>query len=132
MGNEGADRLAEQGRLSHPYNLTRFAKRPAFDDGLTRQETDLPSHCSWVLSEPGEEVEGGGGAEYTSSERSLTGAENDSTGEAEAPSDGGTRDSTDSRSEAYTSGGESGDEYERFLAQFLGPEELSPHKRRRP
>ena len=61
VGNEGADRLAEQGRLSHRYNLTRFAKRPAFDDGLTRQETDLPSHCSWVLSEPGEAVEGGGG-----------------------------------------------------------------------
>ena len=48
VGNEGADQLAEQGRLSHPYNLTSFAKRPAFDDGLTRQETDLPSHCSWV------------------------------------------------------------------------------------
>ena len=61
VGNEGADQLAEQGRLSHPYNLTRFAKRPAFDEGLTRQETDLPSHCSWVLSEPGEDVEGGGG-----------------------------------------------------------------------
>ena len=62
VGNEGADQLAEQGRLSHPYNLTGFARRPAFDDGLTRQETDLPSHCSWVLSEPGEEVEGGGGS----------------------------------------------------------------------
>ena len=46
VGNEGADQLAEQGRLSHPYNLTRFAKRPAFDEGLTRQETDLPSFWS--------------------------------------------------------------------------------------
>ena len=60
VGNEGADQLAQQSRLSHPYNLTRFAKRPAFDDGLSRQETDLPSHCSWVLSDPGEEMEGGG------------------------------------------------------------------------
>ena len=46
VGNEGADQLAEQGRLSQPYNLTLFAKRPAFDDGLARQETDVPSHCS--------------------------------------------------------------------------------------
>ena len=62
VGNEGADQLAEQGRLSHPCNLTRFAKRLAFGDGLTRQETDLPSLCSWVLSELGEAVEGGGGS----------------------------------------------------------------------
>ena len=62
VGNEGADLLPEQGRLSHPYNLTRFAKRSAFDDGLTRQETYLPSQCSWVLSKPGEAVEGGGGS----------------------------------------------------------------------
>ena len=89
MGNEGADLLAEQGRLSHPYNLTRFAKRPAFDDDFTRQETD-------------------------------------------SPSDGGTRDSTDSGSEDYTSGGGSGDEEERFLAQLLGPDGLLPHKRRKP
>ena len=117
VGNEGADQLVEQGRLSHPYSLTRFAKRHAFDECLTRQETDLPSHCSWVLSEPGEDVERGGGVtKYTSSDRSLTGAENDSARKAEVSSDGGTGDSTDSGSEDYTSGGESGDEYERFLA----------------
>ena len=62
VGDEGADRLAEQGRQSHPYNLICFAKRPAFDDGLTRHETDLPSQCSWVLSEPEEAVEGEGGS----------------------------------------------------------------------
>ena len=61
VGNEGADRLAEQGRLSHLYNETRRAKRVAPDDQvLTRQDTDLPSHCSWVLREyEGSLVEGG-------------------------------------------------------------------------
>ena len=56
--------LAEQGRLSHPYNETRRAKTVAPDDQVfTRQDTDLPSHCSWVLSEyEGSMVEGGGGA----------------------------------------------------------------------
>ena len=73
-----------------------------------------------------------GEAEYTSSERSLTSAENVSAGEADVLSDDGTRDPTDSGSEAYTSGGDSGDEYERFFAQFLGPNELSPHKRTKP
>ena len=105
VGNEGADQLAEQGRLSHPYNLTRFAKRPAFDDGLTRQDTDLPSHCSWVLSEPGEDVGAGGETEYTNSDRSLTSAESDSAREVEVLSDGGPGDSTDSGSEDYMSGG---------------------------
>ena len=38
----------------------------------------------------------------------------------------------DSGSEDYTSGGESGDEYERFLAQFPGPDGSSLHKRRKP
>ena len=93
VGNEGADQLAEQGRLAHLYNLTLFAKRPAFDDGLTRQETDLPSHCSWDLSEPGGDVEGGEETEYTSSDRSLISVENDNAREAGASSNGGTRDS---------------------------------------
>ena len=130
--NEGVDQLAKQGRLSHSYHLTRFAKRPAFDEGLTRQETHLPSHCSWVLSEPGEDVEGAGGDRVYDQDRSLTSVEKDSAQEAEVSSDDGTGDSTDSGSEDYTSGGESGDEYERFLAQFPGPDGLSPHKRRKP
>ena len=54
VGNEGADHLAEQGRLSHPYNLTQFAKRAAVGDRLPRQETDVPLLCSWVMSDPGE------------------------------------------------------------------------------
>ena len=44
-------------------------------------------------------------------------------------SNGGTGDSTDSGSEDYVSGGESGNEYERFLSQFLDPDGWSPHKR---
>ena len=64
VGNKGADHLAEQGSLSHPYNETRHAKGVAPDDQvLTRQDTDLPSHCSWVLNEyegPLDEGRGGG------------------------------------------------------------------------
>ena len=69
VGNEGADCLAKQGRLSHPYNETRRAKRVAPDDQVfTRQDTDLPSHCSWVLSEyEGSMVEGGDEDSYHSS-----------------------------------------------------------------
>ena len=69
MGTEGADRLAERGKLSHPYNETRRAERVAPDDQvLTRQDTDLPSHYSWVLSEyEGSLVEGGDENSYNSS-----------------------------------------------------------------
>ena len=80
----------------------------------------------------GKTWKGGGETKYTSRDRRVTSAENDSAREAEVSSDGGTGDSTGSGSQDYTSGGESNDEYQRFLAQFLGPEGLSPHKRRKP
>ena len=63
---------------------------------------------------------------------SLISAESDSAREVEVWSDGGTRDSTDSGSEDYVSGGELGDEYERFLSQLMDAGALSAHKRGKP
>ena len=40
--NEGADALAEQACLRHPYNELRQAKRHRLDGNLPRQSTDLP------------------------------------------------------------------------------------------
>ena len=124
MGNEGVDRLAEQGRLSLPYNETRRAKRVAPDDQVfTRQDTDLPSHCSWVLTEYGDSLVEGG--DENSCNSSLSVRSVDSSEPKELMSE------YDSDSEVASGDGSSEDEYERFLSQFLWDDGPLPEKRRK-
>ena len=119
-GNEGADALVEQGRLQHPYNELRQAKRHWLDADLPRQATDLPSECSWVHSEEGGAVDEG--TSVSSVEGDECNAVVREEGSVDEPMSAGSEGSGDCLT-ASTDSALSFDEYEQFLSQFLGDDE---------
>ena len=122
-GNEGADALAEQGRLRHPHNELRHCKRMRLDLDMPRQATDLPSECSWVHSD------GGGGGGGIDDGVSVTPVDGDGGSEDESMSIGseGGGDSLASSTDSASGS----NEYEHFLSRFLGDDEPRRRKRHR-
>ena len=93
-GNEGANALAEQGRLRHPYNELRQAKRQRVEADLPRQSIDLPSECLWVHSEEGGVADNGASVsseegDEGSADESVSGGSADAGNSSPSPMDTG-------------------------------------------